>query len=192
MAVSVAAITLLPAGLGGALTGFLASRRKLWAESVADLLLLPADVLLFIPAVPGAIVIVILLGPGSLAAVIIATVVVLLPRAVRTFQTLWIAAPEQHRRLTRGLAGPGALFLGTLFAGLWLVAALSFLGVGIQPPQPSLGSTLRDTYQVMLHSPAGVLSSGIVLWLCTFACYTAADALIGFFHSKDVIPRLNE
>jgi len=44
-----AVIILLPSLLGGALTGFLASRRVWLAESLADLLLLPADALLFIP-----------------------------------------------------------------------------------------------------------------------------------------------
>ena len=61
------------------LTGFLASRRQLWSESAADLLLLPADGLLFIPAVPGAIVIAVLLGPG-LGTAMLAVVIVLLTR----------------------------------------------------------------------------------------------------------------
>ena len=32
----------------------------------------------------------------------------------------------------------------------------------------------------------------LVLWACAFALYTGADALIGFFSTKDVMARLNE
>ncbi len=186
-----AVIILIPSVLIGTLTGFLASRRRLWSESAADLLLLPADVLLFIPAVPGAIVITVLLEPG-LGTAILATVIVLLPRAGRVFQTLWTAAPEAGHKLTLGLAGLGGGFLGLLFAAFWLIEALGWLGVGIVPPQPSLGSMLRNASQYLMMQPTGVFTPGIVLWLCAFALYTAADALIGFFHSKEVMVRLNE
>jgi hypothetical protein len=37
-----------------------------------------------------------------------------------------------------------------------------------------------------------LLASGIVLGACAFAFYTAADALIGFFYSKEALVRLNE
>ncbi len=191
VATGAAAIILLPGGLGGALAGFLASRRQVWSESAADLLLLPADVLLFIPIVPGAMVITVLLGP-SLGTAVLAAGIVLLPRAVRVFQTLWMAAPEARRKLTLGLAGLGGGFLGLLFAAFWLVAALDFLGIGVPPPQPSLGNVLMDARQMMFNRPEGMFPAGVVLWLCAFACYTAADALIGFFHSKEVMARLNE
>ena len=191
VATGAAAIMLLPGGLGGALTGFLASRRQLWSESAADLLLLPADGLLFIPAVPGAIVIAVLLGPG-LGTAMLAVVIVLLPRAVRVFQTLWTAAPEARSKLTLGLGGLGGGFLGLLFAAFCLVAALGFLGLGVQPPQPSLGLVLMDASQMMFSRPEAMFPAAIVLWLCAFACYTAADALISFFHSKEVMVRLNE
>ena len=194
----VAAAIFLPSILGGALIGFLTSRRTLWAESFADLLLLPADALLFIPAIPSAIVMAMLLHrmadppQATWAPVGVVCAIVLLPRAVRIYQTLWVAAPEQHKGLTLGLAGQGALLLGSLFAGFGLVTALDFLGFGTQPPLPSLGNILGDAHLYVFSAPARMLSPSIVLWLCTLAFYTAADALVGFFCSKEALARLNE
>jgi len=193
-----AALVLLPGGLIGALVGFLASRRTWRAESVADLLLLPADVLLFIPAVPSAMTMMMLLprvaGPSRATWVWLGLVcaLVLLPRAVRMYQVLWTAAPEQRRGLVLGLAGSGVLLLGTLFAGLGLVAALDFLGLGVQPPTPSLGNVLSEALRLLPVSPHVLLAGGGVLGACAFACFSAADALVGLFSSKEPLARLNE
>jgi ABC-type dipeptide/oligopeptide/nickel transport system permease component/ABC-type dipeptide/oligopeptide/nickel transport system permease subunit len=194
----VAAI-LLPSALGGTLAGFLASRRALWAESLADLLLLPADVLLCIPALPGAILASLMLGREqavfrsvgsslpSWIGVGLVCALVLLPRAVRTYQALWIVAPERKRGLVLGLAGTGALLLGTAYAGFGLITSLEFLGLGTRPPLPTLGG---------LATPGMLLGGGLVaivaLWACSLSLYVAADALIGFFGSKEVLARLNE
>jgi hypothetical protein len=118
--------------------------------------------------------------------------VVLLPRAVRVYQTLWTAAPEQRRGLALGLAGPGVLLVGTLFAGLGLVAALDFLGFGVQPPTPSLGTVLSEAFRLLPISPHGLWVAGAALGACAFACFTAADALVGLFYSKEPLARLNE
>jgi len=56
----VAVLLMLLAGPGGAVTGLLGARRLLWSESLADLLLFPTDVLLFIPSMLAAPLIVIL------------------------------------------------------------------------------------------------------------------------------------
>jgi ABC-type antimicrobial peptide transport system permease subunit len=183
-------IILLPSLLGGALTGFLASRRVWWAESLADLLLLPADALLFIPAVLAGIVMVMLLGPS--AGVGLAVAVVLLPRAVRVYQTLWTAAPEQRKIWVIGLAGSGGLLLGTLFAGLGLGTALEYLGFGVRSPYPTLGGMLTEATRYLTTRLEIVLAPGIAIWVCAFAFYTAADVLVGFFYSKEALARLNE
>jgi peptide/nickel transport system permease protein len=186
-----AALAFVPAGLFGALSGWLAARRKLWSESLADLLLLPADVLLFIPAVLSAMSAWLLLTEPSWLTLGLIVAIVLLPRAVRLSQTLWLAAP-QHRRLTLGAAGSGSLFLGLLFAAIGLTATLEFLGLGTPPPEPSLGAILNEGLTRMAADPSAVQAAAVVLWLCAFPCYTAADALAGFFYSKEALVRLNE
>ncbi len=197
MATLVAVIVLLPSLLGGALTGLLASRRVLWAESAADLLLLPADALSLIPALPAAIVVSTMLAVGSRSGLEWTTIslivaVALLPRAVRVYQTLWMSAPQQRKGLSLGLAGTGTLILGSLFAGFWFVTMLDFLGLGIRPPNPMLGGMMMDGVRMLTVRPETMLAPGIALWVCAFAFYTAADALVGFFHSKEVLVRMNE
>jgi ABC-type dipeptide/oligopeptide/nickel transport system permease component/ABC-type dipeptide/oligopeptide/nickel transport system permease subunit len=191
-AVLAAAVALPASALIGALTGFLASRRKLWAESLADLLLLPADILLFIPAVPSGLVILLLLGTPTWLSVTTIVALVLLPRTIRVYQTVWLAAPQPRRGWLLGTAGLGVLFLGTLFAGISLTASLEFLGFAAPPPLPSLGSVLNEGLTQMAASPTSVQVAAVVLWACTFPCYTAADALVGFFYSKVALARLND
>jgi peptide/nickel transport system permease protein len=190
----VAVIVLLPGLMGGALTGLLASRRVWWAESVADLLLLPADVLLYFPVVLGAVTIwIVTLSPTFGVKVMLIALLMLLPRAVRVYQALWVAAPGQRKGLALGLAGSGALFLGTLFAALGVVTIFDYLGLGaVNPPQPTLGYVLSSAAISMRARPEGLLASGGAIWACALAFYAAADALVGFFHSKEALVRLNE
>lgn len=198
-AAAVAALTLLPAGLCGALLGFLFARRTWWAESIADLLLLPADVLLFIPAAPAAMLALMIARakisdwPTMWLMPVVSTVaVVVLARLVRVYPTLWLAAPERRRWLTLLLGGGSALLLGGLFAAFWLVAAVDFLGMGAAFPLPTLGGIVGEDLMMLIVAPQRVIVAGIVLWLCAFALYAAADALVGFFHTKEALVRLNE
>lgn len=194
-----AAIILIPSGLAGALTGWLASRRRFWSDSVADALLLPADALLFIPAAAVAIAVGLRLreplskaGASSWILVAVIAAIVLLPRAFRVYQDLWRAAPGRDKVLILGLAGTGALLLSTLFASFGLIAAVDFVGFGTVPPIPSLGTAMGLNYSAMRAYPAQILAPGLILWTCALALYTAADALIGYFRSKEVMARLNE
>jgi ABC-type dipeptide/oligopeptide/nickel transport system permease component/ABC-type dipeptide/oligopeptide/nickel transport system permease subunit len=190
-----AGILFLPGLVCGALLGFLFSRRTWWAESIADVLLLPADILLYIPIIPSGIVLWLLLlggGPqqGAMVALALIVAVALLPRVVRLSPPLWEAAPERQKWLRIALAGSGAVLLGSLFAGLWMVAAMDFLGMGFVPPTPSLGGESQYLIQYLREiSPWPVIA---VLWACAFALYTAADALVGFFWTKEALAHLNE
>jgi len=187
-------IALIPALAGGALTGFLASRGKLWADSLADLLLLPADMLMFIPAVAGLMVFMTIgiTEGGGWFWLVLGVVVVVIPRAMRVYQTFWTAAPETRRWLVLGLFGSGALLLGVMFSGLGLVVAVDFLGLGIQPPQPTLGGVLADLRSFLALQQTGLFAAGYTLVVCAAAFYLSADALAGFFHSKEPLARLNE
>lgn len=189
-----AAIAFIPALVGGTLTGFLVSRGKLWTESLADLLLLPADVLMFTPAVAGLMVFMLIDLPegGNWLWLTFGVVAVLLPRALRVYQALWTSAPETRKWLVLGLFGSGALLLGMVFAGFGLVIAVDFLGLGIQPPQPSFGNVLSDQVRYLASLPAGLYAAGYAIWGCAAAFYLSADALVGFFNSKEPLARLNE
>lgn len=73
----------------------------------------------------------------------------------------------------------------TILMGIAIIAesALSFIGVGAQPPAASLGTMLRDAYDFQFRAPLAVLPPGIVLVL-TVLCFNTLgdrfrDALLG-------------
>jgi ABC-type dipeptide/oligopeptide/nickel transport system permease subunit len=181
----------------GALVGYLVSRGTLLTESLADVLLWMADVMLFVPAVP-TVLIVVRLIPFSASApaavnwvpVFGAVAIALLPRVMRAGQALWLGrAPTQKGGILDGL---GALFLGSILFSLGLVVTMDYVGVGIQPPMPSLGSLLREGMNLLQSNPAALLAPLFVLWACVVALYFAADALIGYFQDKGILAHLNE
>jgi ABC-type dipeptide/oligopeptide/nickel transport system permease subunit len=94
--------------------------------------------------------------------------------------------------LMLGIVGLGVLFLGSLFGSLGLLSALDFLGLGAQPPLPSLGGLVQAGMMTFGRGGSEAVPAGLALWACAFALYTATDALIGFFYTKDAMARLNE
>jgi peptide/nickel transport system permease protein len=184
------ALTVL-GGLGGALTGWLSSRRTLVFESLADVAALPGEALLMLPAVPLAALLVFALGPGSGPVALVAVIVALTPRLGAFFRALWAAAGEkpEPRQL---LMAAATLFVGALFAALWAIVGLDYLGLGLRPPAPTLGAMVAESAQTLAQDPWTVLSAAVALWLPAFAFYTAVSALAGRFATKESLARLNE
>ena len=56
-------------------------------------------------------------------------------------------------------------------------AGLSFLGLGVQPPEASWGSMIRDGTRYMLVAPHLVLAPGIALMLVVLAANLFGDWL---------------
>jgi peptide/nickel transport system permease protein len=186
-----AAAVLLPAALAGFAAGALARRGRWWSESLADLLLLPAEVLALMPAVPAGLLFVLLArqaqpGPGLLAAVL---ALLLLPRAVRAAQCLWLGARTQGMRAALG--GLAALLLAGWFMAFWLGAALDFLGLGVAPPTPSLGLAFSTGFRFIFEAPHAAWVPAVLLWLCAVCLFTAADVVLGRFANKQAMVQLN-
>ena len=76
------------------------------------------------------------------------------------------------------LAGP-LLIEASLGVGQVVVAeaGLSFLGLGVQPPQPSWGSMIRDGSRYLLTAPHMVLAPGLALVSVVLAANRAGDHL---------------
>lgn len=71
------------------------------------------------------------------------------------------------------------------FAGIVIgEAGLSFLGLGVQPPDASWGSMIRDGSQYLLVAPHMVLFPGVALALVVLAINLAGDALRDWFDVK--------
>jgi peptide/nickel transport system permease protein len=69
--------------------------------------------------------------------------------------------------------------------GVLAESALSFLGMGVQPPTPSLGMMLNDARGFMLHAPWTALAPGLTIFLAVLCINMLGDSL------RDVLdPRL--
>jgi len=175
------------------LAGLLASRRRLWAESGADLMLLPADILLFIPLIPGLITIISLVGPAEPALSFSALAVIfLIPRIVRVGQAAWQMILEQGANPPLILIVLGSLWFTSLFAAFGLITSLDFLGLGTAPPTPSLGSVFAGSFAYLNVSSNAALTTGFVIWAVALVFFLISDALMSFIRNGEALVRLNE
>jgi peptide/nickel transport system permease protein len=181
----------LLAGAAGIAIGALAG----WHGGVIDRLAMAAgDVLLAIPRLIILLVCAALWPPG---AVMVVTILVLtgwmgVARLVRgevrgvrarpfvesaramgatPSRTLW-------RHVLPNALAPAivAMALGVGSAVL-LESGLSFLGLGIQPPQPSWGNMIADGRELIVLAPWIALAPGIALILTVLSCTLLGDAL---------------
>ena len=67
----------------------------------------------------------------------------------------------------------------TILMGVALLAeaSLSFLGLGVQPPDSSWGSMLQVAYQNQYEAPFSVLPAGMALLVTVLAFNTIGDTL---------------
>lgn len=64
-------------------------------------------------------------------------------------------------------------------------SSLSFLGLGVRPPQPTWGGLVRDAYIYLDHAPYFVISAGLFIFITVLSFNFLGDAL------RDVLdPRL--
>jgi len=179
------------AALAGSLIGLLAA----WWGGLADgLFMRIMDVLLAFPAILLALLIIAIVGPGtwtSIAAIgivytpIFARVVrgpaLSLKRrefvdAARTFGSSDTYTLTRH--LLLNLVAP--LTVQVTLALAWALlteAGLSFLGLGTQPPAPSLGLMLAESKNLMQHAPWLMLFPGLTIMLGILGFNLIGDAL---------------
>ena len=152
-----AAVVLLGA-LGGVSLGLLAGYAGGWLRFCVMRLV---DLLLAFPGILLALAVSAVLGPG-LGNGVLAIAVILVPVYARLVEgavaevrhlpyvqaavTLGAGAPHIVLRHILPNVSPGILVLTTTWLGiaaLW-IAALGFIGLGVQPPQPEWGAILND------------------------------------------------
>lgn len=195
----VGARTSLLVGLGvvaisatlGTLIGALAG----YAGGLTDLVLTRVmDVFLAFPGILLAIALAGALGPGigNLIVALVAVGWVGYARLARA-QVLSLAQRD-HVVAARALGqGPGSILIRHLIplalapllveatfgvsATVVAEAGLSFLGLGVQPPQASWGSLVRDGVAYLLVAPHLVLAPGLAIFLVVLAMNLLGDAL---------------
>ena len=162
-----------------------------WVDSVLSRSL---DMLLVLPALLLAISLIAILGPGSIVAAL-AIAVIYLPILARVMRSSTLVTTRNeyvvgarargagHLRVMVGHVLPNAVgpvvvqaSVLTAFA-LQLEAALSFLGLGTQPPTPSLGGMLADGRDVLTQAPWVEVFPGLAIALAVIAFTLIGDGL---------------
>ena len=180
----------------GSVAGFLGG----WVDNVIMRLM---DVFLAFPALILAIAIVTVLGPGLINA-LIAISIVTIPAYARVIRSSVLTVKEQDFILAdRALGVPPFRILfrdvlpnaitplivqGTLGIGTAIVevAALSFLGLGAQPPTPEWGLMVSSERNQVFTAPFLVFIPGIAIMLVVLGFNLLGDGL------QDALnPRLN-
>lgn len=152
------------------------------------------DFLLAVPAILLAMVIIAILGPGSFNAML-AVGIVSIPSFARLTRASTLTLKERDFVVaTRALGvGPGYLMFRTILlnaltpivvqvavtgaVAMLLEAALSFLGLGTQPPTPSWGSMLNTGRSFLYQAPWYGLFPGVVITLSVLSLNALADTL---------------
>ncbi len=161
------------------------------------------DMILVLPAMLLAITFIAVLGPGSVVAAVAIAVIYLpiLARVMRT-STLIVTRNEyvvgarargaSHLRILVGHVAPNALGPVVVQASvlaafaLQLEAGLSFLGLGTQPPTPSIGGMLADGRDVLTQAPWVEIFPGLAIVVAVLAFTLLGEGLRRSFDPKGV------
>lgn len=177
--------------IGGAVIGIIAA----YAGGLADLLLMRCMELLFsFPAILLAVVLMASLGTSVLNAMI-AIGIVFIPgfaRLSRASTTAVLSMPYIESARTIGMGNirillreilpnvvtPLLVEAAVAFAyAVLLESALSFLGLGAQPPEPSWGNMLNTGRGFMTQAPWLSIVPGLALFLCVLGFNLLGDGL---------------
>jgi len=88
--------------------------------------------------------------------------------------TVWIVRTHLWSKIAPTIAVSTAGMLG---AGLVIVSSLTFLGIGVQPPEPTWGGILATDLRFLYQRPYGPLIPGALIVLTVGAFNGLADAL---------------
>jgi peptide/nickel transport system permease protein len=190
-ALLVATIPVIVAAVAGLLMGLAAGFFGGWVDSV---LMRIADILFAFPAILLAIAIVAALGPRMVNAML-ALSIVFIPAFARLVRASVISL--RHREFVTAAQASGAgnarilfrhiltnalptvLVFATLQTGQMIIfgSALSFLGLGVQPPTPDWGTMANDGRNSMLIAPWVTTLPGIAIFLVSVGFNLLGDGL---------------
>ena len=183
----------LGAALGAIPLGLWAGLRGGWVDGLAMRL---ADILLALPSLLLAIAIVAILGPG-LDHAILALAIVLFPHLLRVSRGAALAEARKDYVAAARMCGAGPCYLMArtllpnclspivvqatlgISSAILDAAALGFLGLGAQPPQPEWGTMLATTIRsgLLLQAWWLMLFPGLAILLVVMGLNLLGDAL---------------
>lgn len=172
----------------GAVTGYFGGR-------LDDVLMRINDALTAFPSILLALVIISVLGPGRKANVIIALGIVFIPSFARITRTACSSISGENYVISARLMGAGRAriiiihmlpnALGVLLPALTIgfnnavlaEASMSYLGIGVTPPDASLGYMLSEAQSYVKTAPWYALMTGAVIILLVFGVGLIGDGL---------------
>jgi ABC-type dipeptide/oligopeptide/nickel transport system permease subunit len=191
IALLVGLLSALIAVMGGLLLGTIAGFSGGWLDTV---LMRGVEILLAFPYLLLALAIVAMMGPGALNTTIAVGIwgVPAVTRIVRgsvlalreteyvgAARALGASAPALLRRHVLPNVVPSLVVYATLFMAnaILLEAALSFLGLGVQPPTASWGLMVSTGRDVLLVAPHVATVPGLAIMVAVLAFNLVGDGL---------------
>jgi peptide/nickel transport system permease protein len=183
-AVVIALVLGVPAGL-------LAGYRGGWID---DVVMRIADTLLAFPGLVLAVGVVAMLGPG-LTNAMVAVGIIFAPSLARLARAQVLSVKEHlyvdaaatfggsswqtmRRHIIPNAIQPIVVQTSLLFAvALLAEAGLSFIGLGVQPPQPSWGAMLGRSYKYVRTDPWQTVAPGLIVMFTALAFNALGDSL---------------
>ena len=90
------------------------------------------------------------------------------------------------RHVLPNVLGPAIVIGTTMVAQMIIVeSAMSFLGLGVKPPQASWGSMLREGQEMLTHGPRLVLFPGLLIMAAVFGFNLLGEGLRDALDPKD-------
>jgi peptide/nickel transport system permease protein len=199
--VTAAVATVLTAVIGTGI-GVLSARRRGWVD---ELLTRTNDVLLALPEMVVALFLVAVLGPGPLSLLLALTVTGWTPFArlaralaydvsargfVEAARVLgcspsFVVLRHILPHLSGPLLGQAALRFGQF---LITVGALSYLGLGVQPPQSDWGAMLAAAQPYAVRAPVTILAPGLVVFTVALCVTLIGQRLAHMSSTRMLLP----
>lgn len=172
----------------GALTGY-------FGGLVDEVLMRLGDVLTAFPSVLLALVVISLLGPGNTYNVVLALGLVFIPSFARVARTAFAALRDVNYVKSVRLMGAGSgrilwvhilpntmqVLLPAITIGfnnaVLAEASMSYLGVGVTPPDASLGYMLSEAQGMFTAAPWYAVGTGLVIVLLVFGVGLIGEGL---------------
>lgn len=194
-------VGVIAVGIGllfGVCLGLIAAARKGWVE---ELIMRLGDFTFAFPAVLTAIMLAAVAGPGMVTS-IIAIGIFQIPTFIRVTRASANAIWAREFVLAARAAGKGKFSItiehvlpnilsvlivqATIQFALAILAeaALSYLGLGTQPPQPSWGRMLNDAQTLLFQSPSLAVYPGLAIATAVLGLNLLGDGLRDLFDPR--------
>lgn len=194
-------VGVIAVGIGllfGVCFGLVAAARKGWVE---ELIMRLSDFTFAFPAILSAIMLAAVAGPGMVTS-ITAIGIFQIPTFVRVTRASANAIWAREFVLAARACGKGKLSItiehvlpnilsvlivqATIQFALAILAeaALSYLGLGTQPPQPSWGRMLNDAQSLLFQSPSLAVYPGLAIAIAVLGLNLLGDGLRDLFDPR--------